>query len=324
MKTIEELEEFYYKNLETTLNELEDKRGQAIARLFKKWVICTIISVFLGFFIFVFFILERRLDPSFIYFFLGFYFIVMQGIYRTAKSKYNNNFKDSIITPLIKSIDDSLVYYKYKKISLETFTKSELFKKPDFLAGDDYVCGEIDGVKIEFSDVSAQKESRRKDNEVTYKSFFRGLFIKANFNKSFQGKTFVFPDSAESAFGSFIGNWLQSKSSSKGELVKMDNDEFEKEFVVYSSDQIEARYILTPSMMERLLDFKKKSGFPLYISFIDDKIHLAIANNKNNFEASLFDSLLTYGVAIEYIINIHVASAIVHDLKLNEKLWGKK
>ena len=36
-------------------------------------------------------------------------------------------------------------------------------------------------------------------------------------------------------------------------LIKMDNPEFEKEFVVYSDNPIKARYILTHSLMQRIL-----------------------------------------------------------------------
>ena len=35
--------------------------------------------------------------------------------------------------------------------------------------------------------------------------------------------------------------------------MKLENPDFEKTFDVYSTDQIEARYLLSPSMMERLL-----------------------------------------------------------------------
>ena len=53
-------------------------------------------------------------------------------------------------------------------------------------------------------------------------------------------------------------------------------------------------------------------------------IHIAIDTGKNNFEPILFQSLLDYDVAIQYFINIYLASAVVNDLKLNEKLWSKK
>jgi len=57
----------------------------------------------------------------------------------------------------------------------------------------------------------------------------------------------------------------------------MDNVDFEKEFVVYATDQIEARYILSHTLMEKLLAFKKKSGHSLSISFVRGNIYLALA-----------------------------------------------
>ena len=40
--------------------------------------------------------------------------------------------------------------------------------------------------------------------------------------------------------------------------IKLENIEFEREFDVYSEDQIESRKILTPSFMYRILDFANK------------------------------------------------------------------
>ena len=71
----------------------------------------------------------------------------------------------------------------------------------------------------------------------------------ADFNKNFNGHTVVLPDTAEKILGKF-GQSLQSMSS-RGELVKLEDPEFEKEFCVYGDDQVEARYILSPALMKR-------------------------------------------------------------------------
>jgi len=103
----------------------------------------------------------------------------------------------------------------------------------------------------------------------------------------------------------------------------MDDPKFEKEFVVYGTDQIEARYILSHSLMEKLLLFKKKTKHPVSISFVRNHIHLAIEYNKDLFEPSIFHSLLKYKIAMEYVGTLHLAIGIVEELKLNQKLWSK-
>ena len=49
-----------------------------------------------------------------------------------------------------------------------------------------------------------------------------------------------------------IGQKLQSFTTafSKRQLIKLEDPEFEKLFAVYGDDQIEARYILTPALMQ--------------------------------------------------------------------------
>lgn len=104
----------------------------------------------------------------------------------------------------------------------------------------------------------------------------------------------------------------------------MDNPNFEKEFVIYSNDQIEARYILTHSLMESILDFKKKTNHNLSISFVQKNIYLAIDYGKDLFEPSVFKSLLNDEITKEYINTLVLAVSIVKELNLNKKLWSKR
>ena len=43
------------------------------------------------------------------------------------------------------------------------------------------------------------------------------------------------------------------------EEIELEDPEFMEHFRVYSTDQVEARYILSPSMMERLLAFRREA-----------------------------------------------------------------
>ncbi len=203
------------------------------------------------------------------------------------------------------------------------FETSYIFtERVDRYSGDDYVRGEIEGVKIEFSDILAKKIVKDSKGRNSEQKIFDGLFIRAEFNKHFKGKTVVLPDTAQKFFGDYIGSILQSKNFSRDKLVKMDNPAFEKEFVVYSSDQIEARYILTHSMMERILRFKKKVKNDIAISFVYGFVHIAI-HKDNSLEPTVFSSLLEYKIVKEYVETLYFALGIVEELKLNEKLWSK-
>jgi len=318
MKSISQLTNFYYNDLYPTLQELEDER-KALKKRINTITLIYLLAVGI---IFWFVYQHTELDTFFA--FLPLPLIIYFKLYRYLTKDYYVDFKNKIIAPLIDAIDSNLHYSPTSHISIENFKGSKLFLEyPDRCRGNDYVKGKIDGVNIEFSDIYAEKKRRSLKGEEIWETIFQGLFIISEFPKEFHAQTIVLPDRAQKLFGNLIGGWLQKNNVSRNDLVKMDNPEFEKEFVVYSTDQIEARYILTPALMQKLLNYKRKTKHPLYISFIEGKIYIAIEHNKDMFETSIFHSLLEYKIAKEYIETLHLAVGIVEELKLNQKLWSK-
>jgi hypothetical protein len=320
MKSTSELTDFYYRELYPSLNELEETRKKIVSQL--KWyggmgaVIFLLSAVWMG----QNFGLLHPLSMTIV---IG--FIAVSGIaYRFMTRGYAKEFKTKIITPLIHAIDPHLLYNPDFMISRHLFERSNLFQHAiDRYSGNDYVKGTIDEVPIEFSDLHAEYQTRDSKGRTQWHTLFRGLFLVAEFNKHFKSKTVILPDHAEKSFGSLIGGWLQSINISREDLIRLDDPEFEKHFVVYGNDPIEARYILTHSMMKRILDFQKKVSHPLFISFVQNHIHVAIGTGKNLFEPAVFTSLLDYKQAMEYVHTLRNTIGLAQELKLNEKLWSK-
>ncbi len=313
MKSLSELTEFYYKNLHPVLEDLEKKREKVKFRVILFGIFILLVD-FMSFSLF-----KNNLDWLFVV-----NVIVGGFLYKFLTKDYINEFKNRVIEPLILAIDENLKYAKDTHIPEFKFINSGLFNSaPDKLEGNDYISGSIDGIKIELSDIHAQKHENPK-GQSSWSTIFQGLFIISEFSKNFSGKTVVLPDSAQNSFGDLIGNWLQSHNVNRDELIKMDDPEFEKEFVVYGSDQIEARYILNHTLMKRLLEFKKRSKHKLYISFVYSQIYIAIDYGKDLFEASVFRTLLDYKVAMEYIGTLHLATGVIEELKLNNKIWSRE
>lgn len=320
MKTTSELTDFYYKELYPSLSELEKSRKGIVSRLkfygTMGFVACAIAVMWLG----------KNVGLAHPLTFITLIGSVGIGgfVYRYMTADYAKDFKSGVISPLIGAIDPLLHYDAEQLVSRRLFERSLLFPHSiDRYSGNDYVKGTVDGVSLEFSDVHAEYETRDSKGRTQWHTLFRGLFLVAEFNKHFKSRTVVLPDQAEKAFGSLIGGWLQSNNFSRDDLIRLDDPEFEKHFVVYSNDPIEARYILSHSMMKRLLEFQKKVPHPIHVSFIQNHIHVAIGTGKDLFEPSVFTSLLDYKQAMEYIQMLRLTIGIVEELKLHEKLWSK-
>jgi hypothetical protein len=320
MISTSELTDFYYKELYPSLNELEETRKRIVSQL-KFYggmgiVVFAIAALWMG-------KNFGLLHPLSIALVIG--FIILASItYRFMTNGYAKDFKAKIITPMIGAIDPHLLYNPDFMISQHLFERSDLFKHSiDRYSGNDYVKGSIEGVPLEFSDVHAEYQTKNSKGNSEWHTLFRGLFLVAEFNKHFKAKTVILPDHAEKSFGSLIGGWLQSINFTREGLIRMDDPEFEKHFVVYGSDQIEARYILTHSMMQRIVNFQKKISHPLFISFVHNHIHVGIGTGKDLFEPAVFTSLLDYKQAMEYVNTLQNTIGLVKELKLNEKLWSK-
>lgn len=112
-------------------------------------------------------------------------------------------------------------------------------------------------------------------------------------------------------------------SKERGQLIQLEDPEFNQLFVVYGHDQVEARYILSTSLMARLVDFRKKASREVYVSFIDDLIYVAIQYEEDLFEPRLFKSMLNFGPIQKYFENLQLMIGIVEDLKLNRRIWSR-
>ncbi len=321
MKSTSELTDFYYKTLYPDLKRLEEERKRVKSKLTTAFVMIALFSVI------IMAALANWADTFHEgLLFVGFVAVAIGTfIYKNTVRDYQTDFKHKIIGPLIAAIDAHLSYRADGMVTQMRFERAGLFRRSiDRYSGNDHVIGQIDGVALEFSDLHAEYQTRDSKGNTHWHTIFQGLFIVAEFNKHFHGTTYVLPDSAEKSFGTLIGQWLQSTTGSHGELIKMDDPEFEKHFVVYASDQIEARYILSPSMMQRLSTIRARSKAELYISFVSEQIYLGISTNRDLFEPSVFKSLLRLEQATEYISYLRLAIGIVEELKLNQKLWSKQ
>jgi hypothetical protein len=264
--------------------------------------------------------------------------IVIGAAYATKASEWRNTFKIRVMARLVKLFHPSLNYYPHRAIAEQEYHLSMLFHNspdPDRYRGEDYIEGVIDKTDIrlselhtEYRQVTYDSKGRRREHWVT---IFRGLFISADFHKHFHGVTLVLPDTEQSWLGGF-GQWLQSISAKlgnqPGELVKMEDPEFERLFKVFSTDQVEARYILTPNMIRRIVDFRNRTKSQVRLSFIASRVFVAISTYHNYFEPpSLFapaDKLLDPSTLAQYFEELKFALAVVDELNLNTRIWTKR
>lgn len=312
MSSNQKIEELYNKQLKPKLFKLEKDR-RAIQ---KKLVLVILLAI--PFFMIPFFVRNEIL----VWVIMVFAFLVIMIVLAWALTlyfKYRHQFKEIVVKELVNLINPNFLYNPYDHINVFEFNKAKMFAKGERAIGDDLVKGRIEKTKFEFSEIKVGQGSQNsQQSKQSY--FFRGLFFYADFNKKLQGETFVGPDKAEKLLGK-KGQSLQEKSS-KGQLVKLENSEFEKMYVVHSSDQTEARYILTPLMMEAMVSIRKKHPLDFHFSFVDQRVNCAIRFNKNLFEPVIWGKGIQLS-DVEYFYNLlELIQTIITEMNLNLRIWS--
>ena len=323
------LETFYQSDLLPDLEKLEAQRLTVKKKLIQ--AICILVGVNL---VFLFIAGQFGLNVIFLLMFL-----VVSAIFTFFPwhlkyyRDYHAGFKETIIPRIVAFVDQRLRYDKAGMVPKEDFIAIHLFKDhPGEYGGDDLVSGTLGETAVQFSEIHAKrvdivrKKSSSSDTHSTKKRYtpiFRGLFFVADFNKAFKGTTIVMPDTAQKLFGD-LGQALQALNVQNGQLVKMEDPEFEKLFVVYGEDQVEARYILSTSLMRRIVEFRTRTQKEMRLSFSASKLHVAIPFENELFEPKIMQSLLNIAHVQEYYNDLKLAIDIVDDLNLNTRIWTQK
>lgn len=249
-------------------------------------------------------------------------------VYPAVQYNYRRHFKQKLIQPILAEVAPTLVYQSLGTLNEIELWASGLLERTGEVEGSDLVRGRIEGVECKFAYVEAYalREDRGRNPSLRQRArLFQGMLFVAEFPKPFLGQVLVLPDHLEPALG-HLAQHLQGLNRSRGELVRLEDPEFEGLFAVYTAPgpdaQVKARYLLSTSFIRRLTRFRRQLGRPLLASLNYGKLYLAIPLPANPLDPPLLHSAVdlervrTYVEALELMLNL------VEELRLNVRVWN--
>lgn len=142
---------------------------------------------------------------------------------------------------------------------------------------------------------------------------FRGIIVEFAMNKNFEGQTIILDNSQDGRNVSI--------NKKKYSVVQLEDIEFMKKYTVYSTNQIEARYLITTAFIDRLKNIKTKFKTKyIRVAFKDDKIVIALHTDRDMFKMANMTSdtgKQTFIALFEEIVSV---LDFINQLKLNKKL----
>ncbi|MDP1554750.1 MAG: DUF3137 domain-containing protein [Hyphomonas sp.] len=116
---------------------------------------------------------------------------------------------------------------------------------------EDLVIGRRGEVDFELFEAHLEEKRTTTDSKgrtrTTWVTVFKGQCLQLDFHKTFYGRTLVTRDAG------FFNRFGGGKGMQRAGL---EDPRFEKIFEVYTTDQVESRYLLTPDLMQKLVDLE--------------------------------------------------------------------
>lgn len=256
-------------------------------------------------------------------------------------SQFKKTFKKEVTSKILALFGNLYFSDKKNAIPYSDVQKWGLFPSSTFKSDDDVIIGLHNGCNflINECDLYHNKEERNNYNgRYTIKRVhdFRGLIIKIQMKKKFNGQTIV-------------GETGKIKRQGRFEEVNLESISFMKRRKVYSTDQVEARYLLTTAFIDRLdkladnfnisnmegnkLPNEERSARTVMTSILVDKndsdvsaafvggfVYLFIPTKKDFFEVDTKKSLLNSKQFYHIYNEIFSILDIIEFLKLDKNL----
>ncbi|MCA6130787.1 DUF3137 domain-containing protein [Campylobacter concisus] len=282
------------------LDELEKERLAMGQKAFKM-----IAYGFLGIIVATGFLASLHLGNLFFFLLIGGVFYLGKTI-NGLKNELVAKFKQKVVGVIVKNY--GLNFSANGGLSLNDFLKIyDVYVNRH--NAEDMIYGQIDNTQFKLCDFYAAEETRSSKGGTYTTVKFQGILLKAEFKKELNATIYV------------CDKKRTSDLRSDGEQATMDNPKFNELFKTYTTDQIAARYALTPKLMENLTTLRTKFNAPLSAVFLKNEIYIAIDLRKDSFEPDLKKPINSNESVQNYISSISDFSQIMHDLELNKNIW---
>jgi hypothetical protein len=230
-------------------------------------------------------------------------FWVAHLVFRTQL--FFQEFKPRIMGLLLDFIDNDVNYSElsYKasgKIAKQRFLESKIFTRADDYSGEDLITGKVRETEFSLSEVRASEFSpvRSQLDRV-----FNGIFIIGDYhNLDMKGSLLVLPDEymkylarTERAFHLYGGRRVHGQAL----------PEFETWFNTYATPDMRIKDVLSEDFQREILRFRQhyqeaNRKREMYFSIIGDNIYIAVQQDRDLLEPSIFRNNVDFGMIREF------------------------
>lgn len=334
MRRIDEFRLFYNHTIHPELVRMERVRKRLLFLL-------TISAMGIAVVVIVLLYFQAAMLSFFLVLPFGFYLSYL--LYRIQQ--FRLKFKPNVMNLILDFVDNSVNYgtLKYdskRMVEKKRFIASQIFKTaaPQY-TGEDYISGKIGELDFELSELNVREYSKVR-SRLNY--VFRGIFLYATMNQKtvgefleseMLGNVLILPKK----FKPYLSKTIRSFNLKGGEPVdeetlhtinlydeqpiigkigvnkEMLANEMTKHFLIYATEGTDIAKKLSSAMQHTILNFREKTDNELYISFIKNKIYIAITEPNDILEPYVFRSNVSFELIYEFYEEIDLLMNMLED-----------
>jgi hypothetical protein len=232
---------------------------------------------------------------------------------------FYKEFKPRVVMLLLDYIDND-VNFKFEGyepkgfISPDKFRESRIFTTTDDYAGEDLIRGQVRETPFEACELRV-KEFSEVRNQLD--PVFTGIFMVADFQRwDMHGGVLVLPD----AYRKYLSRSERAFHLEGGRRVREGIlPEFEVFFDTYATSDIRVKDVISPDFQRAILRFRQRfqevnREKEIYFSIIGDKIYIALRQDRNLLEPSLFASNTSFEVVHEFYEDLRLLLELVMEV----------
>ncbi|MCQ2422023.1 MAG: DUF3137 domain-containing protein [Lachnospiraceae bacterium] len=238
--------------------------------------------------------------------------------YSPKHKAYEKHYKDSIVTATFEEAFGKISYLADEGFSKDMIRETGFMQLGNRYHSEDLITGAYNGIRFQRSDVLIQDHRSNGKSSYTV-TYFQGRWITMSSNKHFNFDLQLI----QAGFG-----YTQKKSSiftratDRRHKVEFENEEFNNRFTCYCQNDQEAFYLITPHIMEALMNYTALVNGKVMIGFHNNLIHLAVETGTDTLEPSLW-SPLTYEKDILPVKNeVTAITSFINQLHMERNIFG--
>ena len=230
---------------------------------------------------------------------------------------YKKYYKDVFIKSVIQQAFPGATYEPEQGFQKSMISETGLMMMGNIYHSEDYIRGVCNDVEFERADMLIQDESTDSDGNTYTTNYLRGRWMIFESNKTFVADLQII----QKGFGyaKKKKGFFTRKTERRHEL-KTEDEQFNRMFQCMCQDDAEAFYLLTPGVMQSLMQLAQTMDGKVMVGFVDNRIHVAVNSNKDSLEPPVMHAVSDKEVA-EVQNEIRAVTSFIAGLKLERKIF---